>query len=206
MKVIIIEGTDNTGKDTIIKKLKNIAEQNIVFHCEKPTVTKTPDEQAIEQEKTFAELLGKTVYGYQFICNCEENFCPDGGEYFLIHNRSWYGEYVYGCMYRDNAPEQVVEMIHNIEAVINKIISEEDICYITLLSNNADFLVRNDDGLSISAAKKELIEEETKRFEEIHSLSNIKNKHIVYVNEGIEFRPSEDIFNEVLDCIYGEDK
>jgi hypothetical protein len=60
-----------------------------------------------------------------------------------------------------------------------------------------DFLVRNDDGLSLSDAKKELIEEETRRFEKIYILSTIKNKHIVYVNNGDKFRDKDDIYNEV---------
>ena len=88
-------------------------------------------------------------------------------------------------------------MIFNLELLLNKNIREDDIVYITLLSDNIDFLVRNDDGLSLSDAKKELIAEETKRFEEIHKLSTIKNKHIVYVNNGTEFRDKDDIYNEV---------
>ena len=36
-----------------------------------------------------------------------------------------------------------------------------DVCLVILLSNNSNFLVKNDDGLSISKAKKELIEDET---------------------------------------------
>jgi uncharacterized FlaG/YvyC family protein len=70
-----------------------------------------------------------------------------------------------------------------------------------LLSNNTEFLSRNEDGLSLSDGKIELIAEETKRFEEIHKSSIIANKHIIYVNNGINFRPHDEIYNEVISFI-----
>ena len=66
---------------------------------------------------------------------------------------------------------------------------------------NVDFLIKNDDGLSISEANKERIEEETKRFVEIHNFSTLKNKHIVWVNDGEHFRSREDIWNEINDFL-----
>lgn len=188
MKTIIIEGTDNVGKDTIINRLKDEFKRNVVIHCEKPE-NDIPLNQSLKQENTFAKLLGENIYYNNSLHNLDD--------FLFIHNRSWYGEYVYGCMYRKNDPEYVKRMIINLELLLNKNISEDDIVYITLLSDNIDFLVRNDDGLSLSDAKKELIEEETKRFEEIYMLSTIKNKHIVYVNNGTEFRDRDDIYNEV---------
>ena len=114
-----------------------------------------------------------------------------------IHNRSWYGEYVYGCMYRYNSPEEVIKMVDILEQGLCKVVNQEDICFITLLSNNIDFLVKNDDGLSISEAKKELIDEEVHRFEKIAEYSHLYNKHVIYVNDGDKFRPKEDIMNEI---------
>ena len=70
-----------------------------------------------------------------------------------------------------------------------------------LLSDNSDFLVKNDDGLSISKANKELIEDETKRFEEIFKFSTIPNKRIIYVNNGEKWRTKEEIIGEVCDAI-----
>jgi hypothetical protein len=64
-----------------------------------------------------------------------------------------------------------------------------------------EFLSRNEDGLSLSNGKIELIEQETKRFEEIYNFSFIKNKHIVYVNNGIQFRSHDEIYNEILSFI-----
>lgn len=192
MKTVIIEGTDNVGKDTIINRLQKDFKKNVVIHCEKPKAT-DPLEQSLEQENTFAKLLGENIY--------YNNMLRNNQDFLFIHNRSWYGEYVYGCMYRKNDPSFVKKMIANLEALLTHNIDDEDVVFITLLSSNMDFLVRNDDGLSLSDAKIELIEEETKRFKEIYKYSSIKNKHIVYVNNGSEFRDRDDIYNEILNCI-----
>lgn len=191
MKVIIIEGTDNVGKDTIIKRLANEPEQCEIVHCEKPPKMENK-EMALYQEESFSSLLGQTIYDY--------NKNRSSNKYF-IHNRSWYGEYVYGCMYRNNNTYNVRAMINTLENILNTNIKEDDLYFITLLSNNMDFLSRNEDGLSLSKGKIELIEQETKRFEEIYNFSFIKNKHIVYVNNGTQFRPHDDIYNEIFSFI-----
>jgi hypothetical protein len=64
-----------------------------------------------------------------------------------------------------------------------------------------EFLARNEDGLSLSSGKIDLMEKETQRFKEIHDYSIIKNKHIVYVNNGTMFRDANDIYNEILSYI-----
>ena len=190
MKVIIIEGTDNVGKDTVIKRLANDFNKSIIYHCEKPK-SKTPEEQSAEQEAEFAKLVGYSRY-----CAMKHS----DGTY--IHNRSAYGEYVYGCMYRNNDEQDVVNMIWNFEKALG---DDIDIRLIVLLSNSVDFLVKNDDGLSISNAKKELIEEETRRFEEIFCLSKLKHKKLVYVNNGDKFREKDDIYNEIMKFINEDD-
>ena len=77
----------------------------------------------------------------------------------------------------------------------------DDVCLIMLLSDNSDFLVKNDDGLSISKAKKELIEDETKRFEDIFKFSTIPNKCIVYVNDGENWKTKEEIISKIYNAI-----
>lgn len=190
MKVVIVEGTDNVGKDTVINRIANDFENAIIYHCEKPKST-TPEEQAAEQEAEFAKLAGYSRY-------CANKY--KNGVY--IHNRSAYGEYVYGCMYRNNNEQDVVNMIWNFEKSLGEDI---DVRLIVLLSDSVDFLVKNDDGLSISNAKKELIEEETHRFEEIFCLSKLKHKKLVYVNRGDKFREKDDIYNEISNFINEDD-
>ena len=187
MKIVIIEGTDNVGKDTIINRLNTDFNCNI-FHCEKPPVS--IEDAAEYQEKYFNRLKNLTIAEYKskmFDC--------------LIHNRSWYGEYVYGCMYRNNNSEDVIKLINKLEYFLLEDVNFNDICYITLLSDNMEFLSRNEDGLSLSSGKEDLIKEETERFKSIFEHSIIPNKHIVYVNNGNKFRDKDDIYNEILSYI-----
>ena len=188
MKIVIIEGTDNTGKDTVIKELTNIYPDSFVYHCGKPT-SNIPEQQIKEQEIFFNSLCEKTINYYKK--NKENNN-------LLIHNRSWYGEYVYGCLYRNNSETNVKKMIKSLEEELLKNVDKNDICYITLLSDNMDFLVLHEDGLSISKAKKELIKKETNRFKEIYENSIIPNKHIIYVNNNLKFKNKQDIIKEIL--------
>lgn len=192
MKVIVIEGLDNVGKDTIINRLQSEFQTTIIEHCSKPK-SETPEEQAIEKRQDDIKNMGNALY---FAVNEKNN-----DNIALIFNRSWYGEYVYGCMYRNNNPENVKRDILTIEYCLNAVIDKNDIYFITLLSDNADFLIKNEDGLSLSKAKKELIEEETNRFKEIYNFSTIKNKHIIYVNDNDKFRDREDIYNEIINYI-----
>lgn len=187
MKIIIIEGIDNTGKDTLIAGIKNHFTNNIVYHCEKPNTN-----ELTEQEIEFAKLLGYCCYLYN----------SDTYDAYIL-NRSWYGEYVYGTLYRRHDCADVFAMISNIENTLEKVIDKDDICYITLLAD-PEFVAKNDDGLSLSENKLDSIKDEIALFKEIHSESNIKNKHIVYVNNGDSFRNKEDILNEIIGYIENE--
>lgn len=190
MKLIIIDGVDNTGKNTIISNLLNEYDRIKLIHCQKPKA-KDPIEAAQEQVQTYYDLLDELLYDYD-----DQYFHLDA----TIYNRSWYGEYVYGCMYRNNHEQSVVNLITDIENELNTVFSPEDIIFITLLSNNEQFLIKHDDGLSIST-KLDNKREEIKRFEEIFNISTIKNKKIIYVNNGEEFRSREEIWNEIITFI-----
>lgn len=189
MKLVIIEGTDNVGKDTVISQLLQKFLIIKMIHCDKPK-SKNPIDAANEQRDLFWDIANENVYDY-----------IHGKTDCIIHNRSWYGEYVYGCMYRNNDPDKVISMVNSLEEYLMKTIPVNDICYITLLSDNVDFLVKNDDGLSISGAKQELIQTETQRFKEIFERSILPNKHIIYVNNGNNWKTREEIMNEIMNYI-----
>ena len=182
-KLIIIEGTDNVGKDTVINQLLDRYKDAKVYHCEKPK-SKDAKEAAKEQYNSFLSLA-------------KENSTSKDAT--IIHNRSWYGEYVYGVKYRNNDKNEVKKSILEFEKIILDNI--DDVCLVMLLSNNSNFLIKNDDGLSISKAKKELIEDETKRFEEIFKFSTIPNKHIIYVNDGENWKSKDEIINKIYEII-----
>ena len=182
-KLIIIEGTDNVGKDTVINQLLNRYKDAKVYHCEKPK-SKDAKEAAKEQYNLFLSLA-------------KEN--STSKDTTIIHNRSWYGEYVYGVKYRNNDENEVKKSILEFENILLSNIC--DVCLVMLLSDNSNFLVNNDDGLSISKAKKELIEDETKRFEEIFKLSTIPNKCIIYINNGENWKSKEEIINKIYEIV-----
>ena len=52
MKIIIVEGTDRTGKDTLINELKNMAYHTLIVHCGKPAGN-TLYEQNMRQDILF---------------------------------------------------------------------------------------------------------------------------------------------------------
>lgn len=186
MKVIIIEGTDRTGKDTIINELKNLANNVLIIHCSKPE-----GDSFYEQEK-FQDLL---------FLKYKDNLCSNKYNIadIVIFNRAWYGEYVYGTLYRYRSKDDVAALIKGIEVQLKQ--RNIDLYYIQLINDSCDLALKNDDGNSISN-KIENIKQEIELFKEVYELSTV-NKILIKVNDGDEFRNKEDILNEVLDFING---
>ena len=186
MKVIIIEGPDNCGKNTLINNILDNNEIVKIIHCSKPD----PNGNVLfNQYLSFKRLADEAIKDYK--SNSDE---------VLVYNRYHIGEYVYGQIYRDENPEQILEMINLIENRILSVIPQDDILYIQLLSTSSELLQRNDDNKSLSNAKLELIEKEQQLFKEVFDNSIFKNKHIIYVNKENtnEFKNREDIINEFL--------
>ena len=182
MKLIIIEGTDNTGKDTLISKILEKYPTATIIHCGKPLTKKYSSNEQDELFKLYANNIVNKKYDNTHV---------------IIMNRSHIGEYVYGVLYRNRSKDEVGEMIID----INKILysrKDLEIRYIQLLSNSENLLRNNEDGKSLSNGNAEKILKEAHQFEEIFNLINIddKCKKLIYVNEGDSFRSREDIFNE----------
>ena len=182
MKTIIIEGMDNTGKNTIIQKLMEKYSVVKIIHSGKPK-SKTNEEAQIEQQQTFNNYANEVL---------NESKMTEA----FIFNRAWYGEYVYGCIYREANPYMVLQMITYIE---NKLDNNETYL-ITLIADNAQFLVKNDDGLSLSNVDLMKLGAEKERFIKVHNHSKLKKK-LITVNDGENFRPLEEIFSEIEDLI-----
>lgn len=186
-KVIFVEGTDNTGKDTLINWLIPKFDNKVkVVHCDKPKGN-TPEECMNNQERLFNQLCDETIY------DIKHPYVD-----VVIYNRGPHGEYVYGTIYRDADRERTKTMINNIELkLLNELDDECDIYLITMLSDNAELLMRNDDGLSISNAKKGLIEKETLMFESITNMSMLHNTYTLFVNRGDNFKSLVEIREQV---------
>lgn len=182
-KIIIIEGPDNCGKDTLISKLKDFYKDVRVIHAGVPTSENLFDFY-------YSGLIHDTLDGYyNSITNA------------VIHNRSTYGEYVYGPKYRNESKEFVEKLIHKLEVgQLKTFILSKDLYFILLTSSSPDLLVKNDDGLSYSSKKSD-IEDELQAFNDVFDKSLIENKKKVYVNNGSSFRDKDDIYKDVIDFI-----
>ena len=183
-KVIIIEGPDNCGKDTLISKLnEHFVFTKIIHSC-------IPDSADLFNFY-YNGLIHDTLAGYY-----------DRSLKAVIHNRSLYGEYVYGPKYRQESKEEILKLVHNLETgQLRTFILSRDLYFILLTSSDSDLLVMNDDGLSYSSKKSD-IEDEIFAFNDIFNLSQVENKIRIYINDGNHFRPKDDIYREALNFIY----
>lgn len=182
-KIIIIEGPDNCGKDTLINKLRDFYKDVRVIHAGIPVSENLFDFY-------YGGLMHDTLDGYY---NSTTNA--------VIHNRSIYGEYVYGPKYRNESKEFVENLIHKLEVgQLKTFILSKDLYFILLTSSSSDLLVKNDDGLSYSSKKGD-IEDELQAFNDVFDKSLIENKKKVYVNDGSSFRDKNDIYKDAIDFI-----
>ena len=187
MKLIIIEGTDNTGKDTLISKILEKYPTATVIHCGKPITKKYSSREQDELFRIYAENIVEGKYDNAHV---------------IIMNRSHIGEYVYGVLYRNRDKDEVLKMINDIDDILYYR-KDLEIKYIQLLSKSESLLRNNEDGKSLSNGNIEKILKETEQFEEIFNMINIPDneKKLIYVNDGDKFRSREDIFNDAFKFI-----
>ena len=187
MKIIVIEGTDNTGKDTLINNLLNKYKDKKckVIHCERPIHTDNRGAQ-IEQDYKFLSLIDG-IKNNKHDCD------------ILIYNRSWYGEFVYGCIYRGRKKLDTIRYIWYLEEQLTKY----DITYIQLLSSNIKLLLDNDDNNSLSNKNGALIMQEYNYFKDIFKRSGVIKKKMIMVNDQVTgiFKSKEEILKESIEII-----
>lgn len=180
MKLVIIEGTDNSGKDTLINKLLERIPSVTLIHCSKPTSKKFASKEQDALFEIYARAIVEHRYDYT---------------HMIIMNRSHIGEFVYGGLYRDRDYEEVEEMILNVDDLL---LSRKDleIKYVQLICDSNILLNKNEDGKSLSEGDLEKIKKEIDAFTYIFGASKLPKK-LIYVNKGDEFRSRENIFEEV---------
>ena len=184
MKLIIIEGTDNVGKDTLISKIMEKYDVMTLIHCGKPKSKEKPNES---QDQLFDF----------YISNIVNNKYANSD--VIIMNRSHIGEAVYGVLYRNRDQNEVLKKVHywNLELMRCPVI---EVKYIQLLSTSERLLQNNEDGNSLSNGDSERIMKETELFTEAY-VKSFLDKKLVYVDNNGIFRPKEEIFEEVWNFI-----
>jgi thymidylate kinase len=182
MKLLIIEGLDRCGKDTLIKNLIATRSNYAVRHWDKPKGN--TDEEKREFQEQFFEK--------EFSIASNLMFLDDNPNNLLIWNRAHLGEFVYGKLYRDTKPEEwVMDLETKFEFVENPTV------YMVLLVAPAKFLCDRDDGESFASDIESKVREK-EAFFKAYSNSKISNKLLIDVTDGHgQYRSMSTITDEV---------
>ena len=197
MKLLIIEGPDRCGKNTLITNLVTRTGCCVTRHFGKAE-GETDEEKQLNQQKFFSREFALAS------AKQREIFHMPGKEHendLFIWNRGHLGEFVYGTLYRNTHPEDwVIQMEEAFE------VEKDPEIYLLLLTAHPDFLVKKDDGLSFSSKVEDRIKE-IEKFREACEKSTIQHKLEICVTEEsengeIRFRSDKDILNEVSKFIW----
>ena len=168
-KFIIIEGTDNVGKDTqqnlIIEKMSDH-----VFH--KLHYSSLPFKDDKEKHANYSKELYETMF--QLMMKSKIASKKGDLDINLIFNRSHLGETVYSPLYRGYSGDYVFD----IEKKFTKILRED--LYLITLVNDPHTILKRDDGKSFYGNEEE-VKAEVDGFSRAHRKSTIKNKLLVNV-------------------------
>lgn len=178
-KLIIIEGTDNVGKDTqqnlIIEKLNDL-----VFH--KIHYSSLPFKADVEKHFTYSSTMYDDMFKLMLSAK-EKNIN-------IIFNRSHLGETVYGPLYRNYSGDYVFDIEKN---YVNELRNE---LYLITLTNDPHTIWNRDDGKSFYK-NEEGIRAEVEGFTRAHRLSKIKNKLMLNVGTA----SADEISNIIIDFL-----
>ena len=168
-KFIIIEGTDNVGKDTqqdlIIKNMSNH-----VFH--KLHYSSLPFKDDKDKHAAYSKDLYETMF--QLMIKSKSAETEDDLDINIIFNRSHLGESIYSPLYRGYSGDYVFD----IEKKYTKALREE--LYLITLVNDPHTILKRDDGKSFYGNEEE-VKAKVDGFTRAHRKSTIKNKLLVNV-------------------------
>ena len=172
---LLIEGIDRLGKSTLVEKIQEKLGFHISYHCSKPKKLKRYTGSAIGcplktyQRATFIQMFK--------ILEADVN---------VIFDRAHLGEVVYspGLRGYDGGYVYELEKKYNTDGV-----------RLVLLYADVDFEVEDDKD---SAQSWSLRPHEQEEFKRAFNMSKIKDKRMIKVNNGKNFRPLNDIIKEVI--------
>lgn len=186
MKLLLIEGPDRCGKNTLIKNLTSQAENYVVRHFGSAK-GKNDLEKRNFQYQFFKKEFALAALRPQFEMPDKERYPRD----IWIMNRAHLGEFVYGKMYRETHPEQWVMQMETMFGM-----NLDPSVYLLLLTAPPEFLCKRDDGLSFSNNAMQKIHE-ISSFKDAFEQSKIINKMILNVANGDEYLDESIILHEV---------
>lgn len=186
MKLLIIEGPDRCGKNTLIKNLTSQAENYVVRHFGSAK-GKDDQEKRANQFNFFKKEFELASKRPLFDMNDPVRYPKD----LWIMNRAHLGEFVYGKMYRETHPEQWVMQMETLFGM-----DIDPTVHLLLLTAPAEFLCKRDDGLSFSSNVMEK-QAEIAAFENAFNQSKIINKKILDVSNGEDYLDESIILEQV---------
>lgn len=163
--ILIIEGMDNTGKDTLIEKI-----QSNFSHIKRPHLV-----LKFSAIKNLSFQRHKEAYMKLY----EKTFNLFKTEQDVILNRFCLGEEVYSPIYRNYFPDGLIEKIKQSKIDYPDIFNK--ICMIVLI-DEPDNLLKREDGLSLSNKDIELMQKEKELFINAYEKSEISNKYILNIS------------------------
>lgn len=200
MVTLIFEGPDNTGKSTIINKfISNFKTTRDICLMHSTGPHDLNGEDPFEfQTKSFREKAMKLL-----MINSTEHQLPTSPKNIVIMDRSWYGEYVYGQIYRNADPAKLINMIDD----CNIMISNTKYVIIQLVAS-PEFIISHDDGLSFSSnldkdeRYNKVCRELTlfdKCFDVMHVRAHALHLKVNVEGDNLQFRNADIIYNEIFD-------
>jgi hypothetical protein len=178
-KFIIIEGTDNTGKDTqqnlIIEKVNNLVFQKLHY-------SSLPFKDDKEKHISYSQKMYDDMFKLMIASKDKD--------INLIFNRSHLGESVYSPLYREYSGDYVFD----IEKKYVKQLRKE--LYLITLTNDPHTILKRDDGLSFYGNEEE-VKAEVDGFNRAHRLSKIKNKLKIHLGT----MGAEEVSNIIIDFL-----
>lgn len=184
-KLIIVDGMDNTGKSTLIARLTKVLESlgntTITIHSQKPPKDIAPEDTSAYQHKYYLDLINMLA-----TLKSERKYD------YIILDRGWISEYVYGPLYRNRSKQEIVEDNIVLDKKVLSLFNIPSDVYLIMLLGSTKFLLSREDGKSLSDNDESLIELERTEFEKGYDYSLIDKKIYYEVdsdNEYIEILP-----------------
>lgn len=187
-KIIIVEGMDSTGKDTQIKRILAYFNTEIFHTLHYHAIAGRTKEDARKlSEHTYIQMLDIIT---SFV---NVNF---------VLNRSHYGEYVYGKLYRDyDDPEYIFDLERQSSSYARKL--KADAVLIVFINEDYKELLRREDGDSLSKGKIDMMRQERNRFVTVYQRSIIRPERKIIINTtGKSKKDVEKQILEFLDGVY----
>lgn len=181
-KLVIIEGCDRVGKDTLVASLQAAWPGSKSLHWGYP-VGENNEAQTAYQQASFTQNMQDWH---------TDKAANTGG--LCIWNRSHIGEYVYGTMYRDSCPENWIPPLEN------RFLTDDEDAYLILLTADPVFIAQQDDGQSYSARQEDK-RKELSLFLSAFQRSSIANKKLIQVHDEHGYYAPELIHQHVINFI-----